>query len=169
MITIFSHTGSYPLQPQSVTRGVMIWSNINKMRVHNYHNLILFHCFPALYKLLNMFNTLNISVLMTSSRNSPSETLTSKSVYESGTKVPPKPHLYRPASDLVRFVMITDTIPLPEDPLLYSVLYLPLWALSSSVLMRISSSLHSSLQKNFLFPDWDKWQLIAPRPPSAPV
>lgn len=71
--------------------------------------------------------------------------------YEVETSDLPKPNLYRPESDLVKFAMVTYRNASADELLLYSMLYLPLWALFSCVLMRTSSSrLHSLLQKNFM-------------------
>lgn len=80
------------------------------------------------------------------SRNSPSVTMMSKFLYESGEKVLSRPHLYRPESDSVSCVMLTYRIPPVFIPFLNSMLYLPLAALTPSVSVRISSSLQFPLQ-----------------------
>ena len=90
-----------------------------------------------------------------SRKDSPSSTLISNSMYD-GEKTRPKPHLYRPASDLVSFVMPTYRTVSEYGkavPSLNLMLYLPFWAVSAVVWSRVSPFPHSPLQKIFLFPD----------------
>lgn len=86
-------------------------------------------------------------------KNSPSETLMSKLLYMSWTEVLPIAHLYRPESDFVMFVMVTDRISCPDDVVSTLRLYLPLSAVAPSVSISKSSASHWFLQKNLLLAD----------------
>ncbi len=105
------------------------------------------------------------NISMTFSRNLPSVTMTSNSLYESGRRGLLTPHLYRPASDFISCVMLTYN----RDFVAYLRLNLPFWASKPIVWTRTSSPSHSPLQKNFL-PTSTNWMahptLILP--PSVP-
>ncbi len=80
-----------------------------------------------------------------------------------------KPHLYRSESDLVSCLVVSCWTPPAGDLLLYWMLFLLLWALFSSVSVRLSSSSHSSSQKYFLLSVEVKRYLTVMLPPSVLV
>lgn len=97
-----------------------------------------------------------------SSRNSPSVTEISNSRHVFFASFFCTPHLYRPESDLIRFVMVT----LKAVLLQYAISYLPFIIVGLFVLMIVV--LHSSLQRNFMFSECKgKRHLIVTSPPTV--